>query len=208
MLRCKPKLTKMPEWQPARQLQLLDMHLENQQLLPASRMRCPALRGPSTRQTHMTRAMKNPSPQLLQLQLRGPGELRGFREQESPRLVECVVAQSHQRGGGGGRRRPIQGVRRNVFGVSPHLRALYTQFRGNYSYETITPALSFHTKAPGHFTMRASRSAKGIRHQISRLLKRVKRAIFVNGVRHNKKQARAVIERLLQQHQTVDIRLA
>ena len=102
--------------------------------------------------------------------------------------------------------------RRNVHHVAPHLRTLVASqqkhFKGIYRHDNITPKLSLRTLAPGHFLVRAPKLTAGVRQHIISLLKRAPKALWVNGHKHNKKQALGVIMRLLEQNHTVDIQLS
>ena len=81
------------------------------------------------------------------------------------------------------------------------------KFRGIYGHDTITPKVSLSTVAPGHFIVRAKKITAGVRQHIMSLLRRAPSHLWVNGHKHNKKQALGVIMRLLEQRHAVDIQL-
>ena len=98
-----------------------------------------------------------------------------------------------------------------IHAIHPHERSRFslgqTKHRGWYGLSA-TPVLSVNTIGPGHFLIRARRGiTKGIHHQVVHLLKRAPRAFFVNGHKHNKKQAYTIIIDLLRQNKTVEVQL-
>ena len=99
-----------------------------------------------------------------------------------------------------------------IHAIPPHERSRFslgqTKHRGSYGMHSATPALSVNTIGSGHFLIRARRGVtKGIRHQVLHLLRRAPSAFFVNGHKHNKKQAYTIIMDLLRQNKTVEVRL-
>ena len=82
------------------------------------------------------------------------------------------------------------------------------RFSGTYWKESVTPRLSWQHLAPGHYIAKASRGmTPGIREHVLKLLRRAKGYIWINGHRHNLKQARTVLFDLLGKRHSVDIKL-
>ena len=82
------------------------------------------------------------------------------------------------------------------------------RFSGSYWKESVTPRLSWQHLAPGHYIAKAGRGmTPGTREHVLKLLRRAKGYIWINGHRHNLKQARTVLFDLLGKRHSVDIKL-
>ena len=111
-------------------------------------------------------------------------------------------------------RMPIQRVmrlarmREGVKRVQPIHRSQWThskQFRGSYGFDQ-TPRLSLNHTGPGQYILRARRGvSRGVRQQVLHYLSRAGAHIYVNGRKHNKKQAYTVIMDLLKQNHSVEV---
>jgi hypothetical protein len=143
-----------------------------------------------------------------------PNGIVGYTRSPSP-FIRAVAAHRHEHGSiWQHSRAPIQGVmrlarmREGVKRIQPIHRSQWThskQFRGSYGFDQ-TPRLSLNHIGPGQYILRARRGvSRGVRQQVLHYLSRAGAHIYVNGRKHNKKQAYTVIMDLLKQNHSVEV---
>ena len=142
-----------------------------------------------------------PAPRRLPARVRAP--LPVARPVRAPRVAYAPRRVAVVRNAIGYRIPPVHARTRVAAAqTSPSLR-----FYGSAGIPV--PRLSWKHLAPGHYIARARRGlTPGIKQHVHHLLKRAGQYIWINGVRHTRRQAATVIFDLLGKHHAVDIKLA